>query len=80
MLLRLIPTYRGNETTIGIIAMNDTGSDILTLFITDLLAFGNTQGYQGWHRVTGVMDATGTITIFPKILVQVQLVRDDNIP
>ena len=60
--------------------MNDTGSDILTLFTTDLLALGNTQGYQGWHGVTGVMHATGTITIFPRILVQVQLVRDDNIP
>jgi hypothetical protein len=51
-----------------------------TLFTTDLLRLGNIQGYIGWHGVTGVMDATGTITVFPRILVQVQLVRDDNTP
>jgi hypothetical protein len=28
--------------------------------------------------MTGVMDATGTITVFRRIIVQVQLVRDDN--
>jgi hypothetical protein len=27
-----------------------------------------------------VIDANGTITVFPTILVQVQLVRDDNAP
>jgi hypothetical protein len=80
MLLRLTPALGGNGTTIGIIAMNDTGSDILTLFNTDLLALGNTQGYHGWLGRTGIMDATGTITFFPRILVQVQLVRDDDTP
>jgi hypothetical protein len=60
--------------------MNDTGSDLLTLFTTDLLRLGNIQGYVGWHGLTGVMDATGLITVFPMILVLVQLVRDDNTP
>jgi hypothetical protein len=80
MLLRLTPGLGGDGTIIGIIAMNDTGSDILTLFNTDLLALGNTQGYHGWLGRTGIMDATGTITFFPRILVQVQLVRDDDTP
>jgi hypothetical protein len=80
MLLRLTPGLGGDGTIIGIIAMNDTGSDILTLFNTDLLALGNTQGHHGWLGRTGIMDATGTITFFPRILVQVQLVRDDDTP
>jgi hypothetical protein len=80
MLLRLTPALGGDGTTIGIIVMNDTGSDILTLFTTDLLALGNTQAYRGWPGSMGVMDATGMITFFPRILVQVQLVRDDNTP
>ena len=80
MLLRLTPIHGGDGTIYGIIAMNDTGSDLLTLFTIDLLQLGNIQGYVGWPGLTGVMDATGLITVYPMILVQVQLVRDDNTP
>ena len=80
MLLRLTPLFGGNGTTHGIIAMNDTGSDVLTLFNADLLQLGNTQGYAGWHAPQGIRDANGTITVFPTILVQVRLVRDNNTP
>jgi hypothetical protein len=41
MLLRLIPAHGGDGTIYGIIAINDTGSDMLTLFTTDLLQLGN---------------------------------------
>jgi hypothetical protein len=50
MLLRLTPTLGGDGTVYGIIAMNDTGSDILSLFTIDLPHLvGNIQGYLGWH-------------------------------
>ena len=80
MLLRLTPALGGDGTTCGIIAMNDTGSDILSLFTTDFPHLGNIQGYAGWLGRVGVVDANGGITIFRRILVQVQLVRDDNTP
>jgi hypothetical protein len=36
MLLRLMPHRGGDGTVCGIISMNDTGSDILSLFLSDL--------------------------------------------
>jgi hypothetical protein len=81
MLLRLTPALGGDGTVCGIIAMNDTGSDILSLFTTDLPHLGgNIQGYLGWHGQTSITDANGGIAFFPTILVQVRLVRDDDTP
>jgi hypothetical protein len=80
MLLRLTPAYGGDGTIYGIIAMNDTGSDILTLFNTDFAHLGNIQGYMGWRLPAHIMHANGTVAVFPKLSVQVQLVRDDNTP
>jgi hypothetical protein len=48
MLLRLIPDQGGDGTVHGIIAMNDTRSDILSLFNTDMPHLGNLQGYAGF--------------------------------
>jgi hypothetical protein len=78
MLIRLAPAFGGDGTTCGAIAMNDTGSDIMTVFQTDFARLGNTQGYRGWLSPIDVIDANGRITTFPRILVQVQLVRNDN--
>ena len=80
MLLRLTPGHGGDGTVYGIIAMNDTGSDMLTLFNTDLPRLENIQGYNGWQLPTGIIDANGTTTVFQTILIQVRLVRDDNTP
>jgi hypothetical protein len=80
MLLRLIPALGGDGTVYGITAMNDTGSDLLTLVTIDFPRLGNIQGYAGWLAPTGVWDAGGNITFLPTILVEVQLVRDDNTP
>lgn len=80
MLVRLIPAHGGDGTIHGIIAMNDTGSDMLTLFNTDLDALGNMQGYSGWQLPSAVLDANGTITVFRTIVVQVRLARGDNTP
>jgi hypothetical protein len=56
MLLRLMPQFGGDGTVHGIIAMNDTGSDALTLFDTDLPLLGNIQAYplhlvQAWQNL-----------------------------
>lgn len=58
--------------------MNDTGSDILSLFHSDMHYLGNIQGYVGWAGVVSVSCANGVINNDPMIDVEVQLVRDDN--
>ena len=80
MLLRLTPAFGGDGTVYGIIAVNDTGSDVLTNFNTDLPQLGNIQGYTGWLLPTAIVDVNGVVTFFPTIRVQVQLVRDNNMP
>ena len=78
MFLRLMLHRGGNGTVYGIIAMNDTGSDILLLFHSDMQHLGNIQGYAGWQGIIGILCANGTINHYLKIEVEVQLVRDDN--
>jgi hypothetical protein len=80
MLLRLKPDQGGDGTVYGIIAMNDTGSDILSLFDADMLYLGNLQGYSGWLGNIGIRFANGIVNSYPAILVEVQLVRDDDSP
>ena len=78
MLIRLIPERGGDGTTCGIIAMNDTGSSVLSLFHSDLPYLGNIQGYNGWVGNVAVAYANGAVNILPMIIVQVKLVRNDN--
>ncbi len=73
-----MPHQGGDGTVHGIIAINDTGSDILSLFHSDMQHLGNIQGYSGWAGVVSVNCANGTTNNYPKIYVEVQLVRDDN--
>src|SRR4051794_15201614 len=80
MLLRLIPHLGGDGTVCGIIAMNDTGSEILTMFDVDLPFLGNTQGYAGWGMPIAISGAGGIVGFFPRLSVEVQLVGDDNLP
>jgi len=60
--------------------MNDTGSDILSLFHSDLQYLGNIQGYGGWDGIVEIACANGTTNEYLKICVEVQLVRDDDTP
>jgi hypothetical protein len=60
--------------------MNDTGSDVLTIFDVDMPFLGNYQGYNGWVGPIVIEGAGGIVGIFQKIHVQVQMVRDDNSP
>jgi hypothetical protein len=80
MLLRLIPELGGDETVCGVIAMNDTGSDVLTIFDVDMPHLGDCQGYAGWVGPVMIVGAGGVVSVYPKIHVQVQLVRNDNSP
>jgi hypothetical protein len=80
MLIRLIPAYGGDGTVYHIIVMNDTGSNTLKLFTTDLQRLGNRQGYNGWRATRNVTDANGVATPFRTIRVQVQLVKNDDTP
>ncbi len=80
MLVRLTPAFGGDGTIHGIVVVNDTGSDMLTLFDIDLSYLGNIQGYNGWLLPASILDANGVVTFFPTLRVQVQLVGDNNIP
>ena len=43
-------------------------------------ALGNSQGYGGWIGDAAVRDASGTIHMYRRLRVQVQLVREDDSP
>jgi hypothetical protein len=73
-----MPIHGGDGTVHRMTVINDTGSNILTLFTIDLQQLGNIQGYNGRRRSTRTTDANRTVTVYRTILVQVQLVRDDN--
>jgi hypothetical protein len=80
MLVRLTPDLGGDGTVHGIIAMSDTGSDVLTIFNTDIPLLGNSHGYAGWGTVAAIGDANGVLNLFPRISVEVRMVDDNNVP
>ncbi|KAI9781392.1 MAG: hypothetical protein M1839_005986 [Geoglossum umbratile] len=80
IIMKLTPGLGGDGTVYGITAMNDTGSDVLTIFDVEMPHLGIYQGYAGWLGPVMIVGAGGVVGIYPKIRVQVQLVRDDNTP
>jgi len=60
--------------------MNDTESDIMSLFQSDLQRLGNRLGYLGWAGNVMVACANGTTNYRRSILLEVQMVRDDGTP
>ena len=80
MLVRLTPQQGGDGTVHRIIVINDTGSNLLTLFDTDMSLLGNLQGYTGWRGDATVTNASGITNNYRRLRVQVQLVRDDDSP
>jgi hypothetical protein len=80
MLLRLILELGGDGTIWGIIAMNNTESDVLTIFDAEMQHLGIYQGYTSWHGPIMIVGVGGVVGIYLKIRVQVQLVRDNNTP
>lgn len=60
--------------------MNDTGSDLLTLYDLDMPYLGNSDGYAGWLGIAVVRCANGTVDHHRILRVQVQMMGDGDIP
>lgn len=60
--------------------MNDTSSDILTLYRSDFMHLGNFDFYIGWRVPVLVMDANGVVTYCRSITVEVLPVGNGGIP
>ena len=60
--MRLDPALGGDGTTILCALLNDTGSDLQTVFDTDLATLlGTTQVYNGYGTVTAITTASGVV-------------------
>ncbi|KFY93683.1 hypothetical protein V498_04305, partial [Pseudogymnoascus sp. VKM F-4517 (FW-2822)] len=70
----------GDGTIWGIIVMNDSGSDALTIFDTDLLQLGGVGAYRGWCGIADISSANGAVDHCLLVMVEVQLVQDDLTP
>ena len=75
MEVRLCLGWGGDGTTIRIMVLNDTGSDLLTLFYADLPSLGNYYQYTGWQQDVGVETAGGHVEILLALFVEVRLLR-----
>jgi hypothetical protein len=80
LLLRLIPEYNSNEIVQELMVMNNSGSDLLTLFSIDLPFLGNIQMYTTWYRVITISNINGIVDLCLEVSIEVQLVRNDNPP
>lgn len=81
MFLRLVPQLGGDGSAYPITVLNDTGSDIMAVFTTDLLQLGEgLQAYNGWLANINIANANGMIDTCRTIILEVQLVRDDLYP
>ena len=72
--IRLCVDLGGDTSTTGINLLNDTGSDVLTLFTADLQRLGNFVNYQGWVRDAVIGTANGTQERLPSLLVEARFV------
>ena len=63
MEVRLCLGWGGDGKTIIIMALNDTGSDLLTLFYADLPFLGNYYQYTGWQQDVGVGKSEKSVRI-----------------
>ena len=75
MQVRLCLGWGGDGTIQGIKVPNDTGSDLLMLFYSDLPYLGNYLQYEGWQQEVEVGTAGGNVERLSTLLVEVRLVR-----
>lgn len=75
MQVRLCLGWGGDGTTHAINVLNDTGSDLLTLFYEDLPYLGKNQQYEGWQQEVDVQTAGGNVERLLTLLVEVRLLR-----
>lgn len=59
----------------GISALHDTGSDVLTLFATDLTHLGIHQPYNGWLGYNETFTADGNAQHLSTVMVEIRMVR-----
>lgn len=65
----------GGGTMHGINLLNDTGSNILTLFYADLQYLANYPLYLGWQGYIAVGVASGNSEVWLSLLVEIRFVR-----
>lgn len=78
MEVRLCLEHGGDGTRLGINALNDTGSDIMTLFYTDLMQMGPFQQYAGWTGDQYIGAAGGQVERLTTLMVDIRLVRPET--
>ena len=74
------PGSDGIGQLLHIAVVNNTGSDVLTHFNTDLPHFGDMINFGGRLLSVRVVDALGNIQVLPHLLVEVQVVNEDHVP
>lgn len=74
MEIRFEPARGGDGTSVhGITVFHDTGSNIMSIFDTDLAMLGDRQKYQGWIGPADVRNASGQSEKFLRLLLQIRL-------
>lgn len=61
MEVRLCSELGGDGTRHGINVLNDTGSDVLTIFNTDLMSLGNYEQYTCWLEYIYISGCNGDV-------------------
>lgn len=76
MEVRFIPALGGNGQSYAIEVMNDTGSDMLSLFFEDLQRLGYPAlPYFGYLRPVRVRMANGSTELLVSLMVEIRLLR-----
>lgn len=73
--VRLLTNLGGDGTVHGINVLNDTGSNMLTIFYEDLERLGNSRFYRGWQGEMDIGAAGGQMENLYTLLVEVQFVQ-----
>lgn len=75
MEIRLDPMRGGDGTSVHRISVvHDTGSNIMSIFDTDLAKLGDMQNFHGWIGRTNIRNASGQTEIFGRFLLQIRLI------
>ena len=79
MEIRLDPVRGGDGISIHRIAViHDTGSNIMSIFDTDLAKLGDRQNFHGWIGPADVRNASGRTERFRRLLLQIRLIDGKN--
>lgn len=79
MEVRLASGSKRDETRHDISCLNDTGSDLLTLFYTDLMRMGPYQQYRGYNGFVDLALADGQVETLMRVRVEIRFVRPSTL-